>query len=113
MSVEDAAARANLSTKAWRMIEQGTTQPSLLMLGSVCRALKWTAATIESLVEGELRVEEGEVVVDLGDSPPEVVESEPQTEVVFELDVEGLTRAQLAEVQDFIDKLRGTGQLDD
>jgi DNA-binding XRE family transcriptional regulator len=111
LSVEDAAASANVSAKAWRMMEMGTSQPSLLMLGSVGRALKWTAATIEGLLEDELSVAEGEVVVDLVGPSPDDVES-PE-EGAFELDVEGLTAAQLAEVQDFIDELRGRPHLDD
>jgi DNA-binding XRE family transcriptional regulator len=119
MTVEEAAAQAKVSTKSWRVIEQGDSMPSLLMLGSVCRALKWTSETVESLLSGELRVEEGEVVVDLGDSrsdEPGGVEREPvepEPQPAIPLDVEGLTRRQLEAVQEYIDDLRGFPRSDD
>lgn len=113
MTIEEAAAQAKVSTKSWRVIEQGKSQPSPLMLGSVCRALQWTSGTVESLLRGEMRVEEGEVVVDLSDArtdEPGTVESptaEPEAQAAFELDVEGLTPRQLEAVQEYIDDLRG------
>jgi DNA-binding XRE family transcriptional regulator len=109
MSLEDAAALANVSAASWKVIERGTSSPSLLMLGAICRALDWTPDTIESLLHGELRFEEGEKVVDLGGSeaPPEPRVEPP---AASELDVEGLTPAQLAKVQAYIDDLRGSSR---
>ena len=106
MSMEDAAALANVSVASWKVVERGTSSPSLLMLGAICRALEWTPDTIESLLHGELRFEEGEQVVDLAGS---VAPPEPPVELqsAADLDVEGLTPAQLAKVQAYIDDLRG------
>jgi DNA-binding XRE family transcriptional regulator len=109
MSLEEAAALANVSEASWKVIERGTSSPSLLMLGAICRALDWTPDTIESLLHGELRIEEGEKVVDLAGSPEP---PEPPAEPVraAELDVEGLTPVQLKKVQAYIDDLRGTSR---
>ena len=38
MSMEDAAALANVSVASWKVVERGTSSPSLLMLGAICRA---------------------------------------------------------------------------
>jgi DNA-binding XRE family transcriptional regulator len=111
LSTDDAAARARIPEKAWRVIEQGTTNPSSLMVLALCKALDWTPATIESLVKRELSVNgKGEMVVDLEDRepepypPPEPVK--PRRRANDALDIEGLTPAELAEVQDFIDEIR-------
>jgi hypothetical protein len=131
LSVEDAAREARIHVVAWRLLEQGVTMPSRLTLGVVTRVLGWTPATIESLVHGELSVDsDGEVVVDLDRWPdPEDEAAKPRAPAgpppgvdlverddrddrgdldkgVAELDVSGLTPAQLAEVQSFIDDLR-------
>lgn len=105
LSTHEAAERARIPDKSWRVIEQGFTRPSALVLGALCRALEWPPSTIESLLEDELQVNgEGEMLVDLdattrGDesaaNPPEVT-----------LDTRGLSASQLAEVQGFIDYLR-------
>jgi transcriptional regulator with XRE-family HTH domain len=109
LSTEDAAGRARIPEKAWRVIEQGTTKPSGLMIEALCRALEWTPATIDSLVEREVTVNgKGEIVVDLHEPPPAPA-AEPQRRagrVVTGLDTEGLTADELADVQDFIDEIR-------
>jgi DNA-binding XRE family transcriptional regulator len=109
MSVEEAAERARIHVTSWRLIERGTSQPSVLSMRAIGRVLDWTPATVESLMDGELTVDgEGDVVVDLDRWP--VQSAEPLTETVDAapaLDVSGLTPEQLAEVQDFIDDLRG------
>src|SRR6476646_3210257 len=113
LTIEEAAARAKVSPKSWRVIEQGKSKPSPLMLGSVCRALQWTVETVESLLRGELRFEEGEVVVDLvGSGTGESVTAEsravePGPQPALGLDIEGLTPRQLEAVQEYIDDLRG------
>jgi DNA-binding XRE family transcriptional regulator len=111
LSTDDAAARARIPEKTWRVVEQGTAHPSRLVMAALCRALDWTPATIECLVRHEMRGNGvGEVVVDLLHSSSDAPEGdavEPQVPTVTELDIEGLTPADLAEVQDFIDELRG------
>jgi DNA-binding XRE family transcriptional regulator len=112
LSVEEAAERGRVHVTSWRLIETGTMQPSVLVMGAVCRVLDWTPATIESLTVGEMSVDrDGEVVVDLdrwpgqGHAVPDPVHG-PAAAVAPLLDVTGLTIRQLAEVQDFIDELR-------
>ncbi|MDQ1468455.1 MAG: hypothetical protein QOH10_2870 [Actinomycetota bacterium] len=111
LSTDDAAARARIPEKTWRVVEQGRAHPSRLVMGALCRALDWTPSTIECLVRNEMRVNGvGEVVVDLlhsSSDAPERDAVEPQDPAVTELDTEGLTPEDLAEVQDFIDELRG------
>jgi transcriptional regulator with XRE-family HTH domain len=105
LSTDDAAARARIPEKAWRVIEQGTTNPSSLMLLALCKALDWTPGTIESLVKRELSVNgNGQMVVDLEARQPAPVK--PRRRATDALDVEGLTPAEMSEVQDFIDEIR-------
>ena len=111
LSTDDAAARARIPEKAWRVIEQGTTNPSSLMVLALCKALDWTPATIESLVKRELSVNSnGEMVVDLEEREPKLYPSpepvKPRRRASDALDIDGLTPAELAEVQDFIDEIR-------
>ena len=127
LSVEDAAFDARIHVTAWRLLEQGVTQPSALTLRSITRVLGWTPATIESLLHGELRVDgDGDVVVDLDRWPDrgtdhdgedasahEPVAPAPPPDVVPVLDVTGLTADQLADVQTFIDFLRSDEPRDD
>ena len=103
LSTSEAADRARIPEKSWRVIEQGFTLPSALVLGALCRALEWGPSAIESLLERELQVNgAGEMVVDLDAGEHDVEEPEdPRT-----LDVHGLSSAQLAEVQAYIDYLR-------
>jgi transcriptional regulator with XRE-family HTH domain len=98
LSMAQAAARGNISATSWRVIEEGTTRPSPLTLGAVCRALDWPPETIETLLDGDA----SETVFDLTKEP----EADDAALPVL-LDAEGLTRKQLAEVQELIDELRG------
>jgi DNA-binding XRE family transcriptional regulator len=107
LSTDAAAAKARIPEKAWRVIEQGTTNPSSLMVLALCRALEWTPATIESLVKRELSVNgNGEMVVDLHEPQPEPEPVRPRRRATDKLDIAGLTPEELAEVQDFIDEIR-------
>ena len=111
LSTDDAAAKARIPEKAWRVIEQGTTKPSSLMIVAMCKALDWTPATIESLVQRERSVNgDGEMVVDLHEQQSETSAPAaapiPRRRVIRELDAEGLTPGELSEVQAFIDEIR-------
>ena len=104
LTVDEAAARARIPAKAWRVIEQGTSHPSWLMIGTVCQVLEWTPATIESVIRGELQVDGGGLVV--VDAPPPPAPPQRVASFANALDIDGLSPEQLAEVQDFIDDLR-------
>ena len=114
LTTEEAADRARIPEKAWRVAEQGTANPSSLVMGALCRALEWTPATIENLLRREVHVNgSGEIVVDLqsaGDEAPPV--GAPSPRVVTVLDSEGLTPAQLVDVQEYIDELRAENSSD-
>jgi DNA-binding XRE family transcriptional regulator len=108
LTTEEAAERARIPEKAWRVVEQGISNPSSLVMGALCRALDWQPATIETLLQREVHVNgSGEIVVDLqapiDDELPVVA---PSPRVVTVLDSEGLTPAQLLDVQEYIDELR-------
>jgi hypothetical protein len=109
LSTEDAAAMARIPEKAWRVIEQGTTKPSGLMIEALCRALEWTPATVDNLVAREVSVNgNGQIVVDLHEpeAAPAAEPESPRHRAVKSLDTEGLTADELAEVQEFIDEIR-------
>jgi hypothetical protein len=105
LSTEEAAARARIPEKSWRVIEDGTQEPSALMIGALCRVLEWTPATIEHLLGDQIHLNgNGQLVVELDAS--ERAEAAPDPEPIA-LDVQGLTREQLHAVQAYIDELRG------
>lgn len=114
LTTEEAADRARIPEKAWRVAEQGIANPSSLVMGALCRALDWTPSTIENLLQREVHVNgSGEIVVDLQSPPddePPVVTASPRA--VTALDAEGLTPAQLADVQEYIDELRAENRPD-
>jgi DNA-binding XRE family transcriptional regulator len=111
LTTDEAAARARIQEKSWRVIEQGVTNPSRLVISAVCRALDWTPARIESLMERELAANgNGGPVVDLdalSRADEAAAKPQPSRPLITKLDSTGLTAAQLADVQDYIDELRG------
>jgi transcriptional regulator with XRE-family HTH domain len=115
LTVEQAAEQARIHVTSWRLLERGTLNPSTLMIRALCRVLDWTPATIEQLMHGALDVDaQGHVTVDLAEWPaqPDETTTDPAggAAVVPELDVDGLTPAQVAEVQRFINHLRGEAE---
>ena len=105
LSTHEASERARIPEKSWRVIEQGLSLPSALVLGALCRALEWPPSMIDSLLERELQVtSEGEMVVDL-DAGERASDEAPAAEAPT-LDASGLSPAQVAEVQAYIEYLR-------
>lgn len=108
LSAEEAATRARVPVTSWKLVEQAQKDPSDLMLNAICRALEWTPATIENLLQHEIQVNgAGEMIVDLDASErADEQAGAPAPEPEITLDVSGLTPAQLREVQVYIDYLR-------